>query len=184
MNLATECKVWTEADLMSLPDVGGKYELIEGEVLVTPAGYSHGDLIANLISRLRPIVIKTSLGRIFPPDVGFWMKRGNLRVPDVSFVTTERLADMIREGEGFLHGAPDLAIEVLSPSNTVPAMKKKVAEYFENGCRLVWLVNPQDESVTVLRPDGSETVTTNTLTAEDLIPGFSLEVAELFKDWE
>ncbi|MFH1117145.1 MAG: Uma2 family endonuclease [Pseudomonadota bacterium] len=127
MNLATE-KKWTEADLMSLPDVGGKYELIEGEVLVTPADYIHDDLVADLISRLRPFVRKQGLGRIFASNAGYWMKGGNLRCPDVSFVTTERLADMIRKGESFLHGAPDLAIEVLSPSNTVPAMKNKAAE--------------------------------------------------------
>lgn len=177
-------KVWTEADIMSLPDIGGKYELIEGEVLVTPASYPHEDLIANLISKLRPYVMKFRLGRIFPSDLGYWMKSGNLRMPDVSFVTREHLADMTREGEGFLHGAPDLAIEVLSPSNTIPAMKKKIAEYFENNCRLVWLVDSRNESVTVLRLDGSETTVTDTLTGEDVIPGFSLDVTELFEDWE
>lgn len=177
-------KVWTEADIMSLPEIGGKYELIEGEVLVTPASYPHEDLIANLISKLRPFVIKVGLGRIFPSDLGYWMKSGNLRMPDVSFVTKERLVEMAREGEGFLHGAPDLAIEVLSPTNTIPAMKKKIAEYFENGCRLVWLVDPRNESVTVLYPDGSETTVIDAVDGEDVVPGFSLNVRELFEDWE
>jgi len=184
MNLTTEHE-WTEAQIMRLPEVGGKYELIEGEVLVTPTGYPHEDLVANLISRLRPFVMELGLGRIFSSSLGYWMKSGNLRSPDVSFVAKERLTDMIREGEGFLYGGPDLAVEILSPSYTVRAMKNKVAEYFENDCRLVWLVDPQDESVTVLYPDGRERLIageTEILSGEDVIPGFLLGIDDLFGD--
>jgi Uma2 family endonuclease len=100
----------------------------------------------------------------------------------VSFVDTNRLEEMIRDPKGFLHGAPDLAIEILSPSNTIQAMKKKADEYFENDTRLVWVVAPEDRTVVVLRPDGSERVltVTDSLDGEDVIPGFSLVVGELF----
>lgn len=85
--------------------------------------------------------------------------------------------------EGFLKGAPDLAVEILSPSNTVKEMKDKALEYFESGSKLVWIVKPYDRSVVVLRPDGSERVlsVTDSLDGEDVIPGFSLVVGELFE---
>jgi Uma2 family endonuclease len=184
MNLATEHKIWTEAELMSLPDVGGKYELVEGELVVVAAGLEHEDLVADLTSALRRFARKHGLGRAWASNLGYWMKNGNLRCPDVSFVAKDRLKSMTRDPKGFLYGAPDLAVEILSPSNTVNAMKKKALEYFENGSRLVWIVDPEDRTITVLRPNGTETTKTDTLTGEDVIPGLSLTLSELFEDLE
>ncbi len=181
MNLATEHK-WTEAQLMSLPDVGGKYELIEGELVVVAAGLEHEELVVGLIFVIKGFAVKLGLGRVFSSNLGYWMRNGNLRCPDVSFVAKDRLKSMTQDPKGFLHGAPDLAVEILSPSNTVPAMKKKAVEYFENGSRLVWIIDPEDRTVTVLRRDGSEITVADTLDGEDVIPGFSLAVAKLFED--
>jgi len=182
MNLATEHKIWTEAELMSLPDVGGKYELVEGELVVVAATLEHEDLVANLICVLRGFTRRHGLGRVYGSNLGCWMQNGDLRSPDVSFVTTERLKS--QNIKGFFRGAPDLSVEILSPSNTVNAMKKKALDYFENGSRLVWIVDPEDRTITVLRPNGTETTITDTLTGEDVIPGFSLTLSELFEDLE
>jgi Uma2 family endonuclease len=93
---------------------------------------------------------------------------------------------MTRDPKGFLHGGPDLAIEVLSPSNAIQAMKKKALEYFESGSRLVWLVVPDDRIVMVLLPDSSELILTakDILTGEDILSGFSVEVSKLFAGLE
>ncbi len=183
MSLATEKRTWTEADLMSLPDVGGKYELIEGELVVVAAGREHEDLVFNTILSLGNFVTGSGLGRVYGSNLGYWMNNGNLRCPDVSFVSKDRLEYMTRDPKGFLHGAPDLAIKVLSPSNTVDAMRNKAREYFENGCRLVWIVDPDSRTMTVLLPDGSERALTveDNLDGEDVIPGFSLPVSGLFE---
>ncbi|MFH1114625.1 MAG: Uma2 family endonuclease [Pseudomonadota bacterium] len=172
---------WTESQIMRLPDVGGKYELVEGELVVVAAGLEHEDVILALDHALKNFVIDHDLGRIYGASLGYWMKNGNLRSPDISFVAKDNLEGMIRDRKGFLHGAPDLAIEVLSPSNTVQAMKKKALEYFESGARLVWLVVPDTRTVTVLRSNGTEAVITDTLTGEDVIAGFSVTITEVFK---
>ncbi|MFH1114722.1 MAG: Uma2 family endonuclease [Pseudomonadota bacterium] len=174
---------WTEAQIMRLPDVPGKYELVEGELVVVSAGREHEDVIYSLNDHLIPFVRRHHLGRVYQSGLGYWMHNGNFRSPDISFVNMDRLDDMTRDPKGFLHGAPDLAIEILSPSNALQAMKKKALDYFESGSRLVWLVVPDDRTVTVLRPDSSELILTakNMLTGEDVIPGFEIAVSELFQ---
>jgi Uma2 family endonuclease len=183
MEPATEHK-WTEAELMSLPDIPGKYEIVEGELVVTPgATFKHEVIGMFLGTKLNIFVMEHSLGHVAGSSLSCWMKSGNLRCPDVSFVSQTRFDELEQDVDGFLKGAPDLAVEVLSPSNTVPAMKKKALEYFESGSRLVWIVGPEDRTVTVLRPDGSEGVLTgaDSLDGEDVVPGFSVVVSELFK---
>ena len=186
MQLSTEKKTWTEAELMSLPDVGGKYELVEGELVVTPAGYKHEFIVVRLIHALESFAKGTRLGKVGASNLGYWMNNGNLRCPDVSFVEKGRFKNMIRDSEGFLHGAPGLAVEIVSPSDTIKSMKEKAVEYFDSGSKLVWIVIPDDQTVAVLRHDGSEGVLTvaDTLDGEDVVPGFSLVVGKLFEDLE
>ncbi len=184
MQLSTWKKDWTEAELMSLPEVGGKYELVEGALVVTPASIRHEMIESCLIMELRLFVKQNNLGRVGGSNLGCWMKNGNVRCPDVSFISTSRFKKLGRDMEGFLKGAPDLAVEIISPSNTIKAMKDKSVEYFESGSKLVWIVNPYDQSVVVLRTDGTEGVlnVNDSLEGEDVIPGFSLPVSELFED--
>ncbi len=186
MQLSTKTRNWSEAELMSLPKVGGKYELVEGELRVTPAGHPHESIVMEIAAEMKLFVKKHRLGRVWASNLGYWMKNGNLRSPDVSFVEESRFRSMTRDSEGFLYGAPDLSVEILSPSNTVKAMEEKAVEYFENGSKIVWIVNPDDQTVLILRPDGSEKVLNvrDILDGEDVIPGFSLVVSELFEDLE
>jgi len=187
MQLSTEHKVWTEEELMSLPDIAGRYELVEGELVVTPAATFKHEIIGGiLIAEISYVLKQSKLGRVGGSSLGCWMNNGNLRSPDVFFVSWKRFKELGQDMNGFLKGAPDLAVEILSPSNTVAAMKEKAVEYFESGSELVWIVNPEDRTVTLLRSDGSERALTvrDSLDGEDVIPRFSIVVSELFEDLE
>ncbi|MFH0822899.1 MAG: Uma2 family endonuclease [Pseudomonadota bacterium] len=184
MQLSSEKRTWTEAELMSLPDIAGKYELVEGEPVLTPAAtFRHEIVGTQLIIRLGQFVLDQKLGRVGGSSLGCWMRNGNLRCPDVSFISMERSGELGQDIDGFLKGAPDLAVEILSPSNTVKALKEKAVEYFDSGSKLVWIVNPYDRTVLVLRPDQSESLLTaaDSLDGEDVVPGFSLAMGELFE---
>lgn len=106
-------RTWTDEELMCLPDDGRKYELVDGELVVSPAGGRHGRTIVRLTVRLGAFVAERRLGEVFDSSTGFRLPGGDLRSPDVSFVTASRLPE---DGvpRGFLYLAPDLAAEVLA----------------------------------------------------------------------
>ncbi|MGH7545780.1 MAG: Uma2 family endonuclease [Gemmatimonadota bacterium] len=118
-------------------------------------------------------------------DIGFVLDlaydRERVRAPDVAFVSTSRLPG----GKlpcGFLHGAPDLVVEILSPSDTPADVQQKVHDWLEGGARLVWWVVPDTRSVTVYRPDGSARLVREgeVLDGEDVLPGFTSPVSDIF----
>ncbi|MFN6566635.1 Uma2 family endonuclease [Dendronalium sp. ChiSLP03b] len=112
------------------------------------------------------------------------MKSGNKRSPDLSFVARERLQGLKRLPKGFFVGAPDLAVEVISPSNTFAEIHSKLVEYFDSGAKLVWVINPDEQSVLVYRQPQPDKLLklTDSLDGEEVIPGFTLLVAELFAE--
>ncbi|HLC16059.1 MAG TPA: Uma2 family endonuclease [Thermodesulfovibrionia bacterium] len=177
-------KVWTDEELMSLPDDGNDYEFIEGELIMSPrASYKHGRIAAKISAALINFITPKKFGEIVDSSTGFRMKGGNLRSPDVSFISKERLIETGETPKGFFHGAPDLAVEILSSSDTMEKMHGKITEYFENGTKIVWLINPEEEFVLVYhspRPD--KFLNSNDyLDGEEVIPGFSFKVSELFQ---
>jgi Uma2 family endonuclease len=191
MTLATdktaEKKHWTEEEFMALTDDSHRYELVNGElVIMSNSGLEHGEISSFLGGLISLHVRPKKLGGVFDSSTGFRMKSGNIRSPDVSFIAKERLQGMKRPPKGFFNGAPDLAVEVLSPSNTVEEVHTKIVEYFENGTRLVWVIHPEEQYVLVyhmpspddLRRMGDE------LDGEDVIPGFTVPVADLFVEWD
>lgn len=112
------------------------------------------------------------------------MKSGNKRSPDVSFVAKDRLKGLKKLPKRFFEGAPDLAVEVISPSNTFEEIHQEIVEYFESGSRLVWVINPDEESVVVYRgttPDRLLKIT-DFLDGEEVVDGFRLAIAELFTE--
>ncbi len=114
------------------------------------------------------------------------MKSGNKRSPDVSFVSKERLQGMKRLPKGFFQGSPDLAVEIISSSNTFEEIHAKIVEYFESGSRLVWVIHLDEQWVMVYRspqPDRLLKLSDN-LEGEEFISGFSLAVSELFPELE
>jgi Uma2 family endonuclease len=180
----TPNKVWTEEELMSLPDDGQKYELVEGELEMTRAGMEPGNIGLFLGGRLEIFVREAKLGLVCDSSTGFWMKSGNSRAPGVSFIAKERLQGVKRPSKKFFHGAPDLAVEILSPSDSVIKISQKIAEYFANGTRLAWVVNPEDETVLVYHSPPPDRILKagDALDGEQIVPGFSLPVAELFAE--
>lgn len=177
---------WTEEELMSLPDVDGKYELVEGELIVGPAGFEHEMICSHLISALDRYVRDQGLGRVAGSSLGCWMKSGNLRSPDVSFVTMERIKGLGGAIRRFLEGAPDLAVEILSPSDSLKKTKEKAFEYLENGARLVWIIDPGSKKAhTIDRFESETTLAVNDdLTGEEVVPGFSIALSALFEAFD
>jgi Uma2 family endonuclease len=121
---------------------------------------------------------------MFVSSAVFKMKNGNKRSPDLSFFVKERLQGLEELPTGFLEGAPDLAVEVLFPNNTIEEIDTKIAEYFENVARLVWVINPVQHYMLVYR-SGQEPDRllkfSDSLDGEEVIPGFTLPMSELFQ---
>jgi Uma2 family endonuclease len=180
----TEKKIWTDEEFMALPK-DGRYEIVNGELIDRGnSGALHGNIGAILSSALFAVVNAQKLGALFDSSTAFKMKNGNRRSPDISFFAKERLQGITELPSGFLEGAPDLVVEVLSPGNTVEEMHNKLVEYFDNGTRLAWMIHPSEHYVLVYRsaqePDRL-LKSVDALDGEEVIPGFSLPVADLFQ---
>lgn len=178
-------KIWTDEAFIALPDDGHHYEVVNGELIdVGNSGALHGYVCSTLMILLGGYIRIHKLGAMFDSSTAFKMKNGNKRSPDISFFAKERLQGLTELPSGFLEGAPDLAVEVLSPGNTVEEIDEKIAEYFENGARLVWVISPTQHYILVYRsaqePDRL-LKSADSLDGEDVIPGFTLPVADLFQ---
>jgi Uma2 family endonuclease len=184
MDSTTQQKVWSEKELLSLPDHGKKVELVQGEIVMSPAGIDHESIGASLLAALKPYVRNNRLGIVLGSSAGYWMKSGNLRSPDVSFLAKKRLQGLKRPPKGFFQGAPDLAVEILSPDDTVQRIHQRIGEYFESGTRLVWVINPEEMSVVVYHSPQPDRLLRagELLDGEGLIPGFSVPISELFEE--
>ena len=182
-------KVVTAEEFYKLPDSphGGKMELVRGEVIRhAPVGGPHGTFAAELTTGLGLFNRAHKLGNI-GLEVGFRIAIGPDTVlsPDVHFVRADRLADGRSMPAAFFPGAPDLAVEIVSPDDTDREVQEKVDAYLAAGTTRVWVVRPRQESVTVHYPDR----TTRTFRNGDVlgspeaafdVPGFERSLAELF----
>jgi Uma2 family endonuclease len=178
-------KHWTDKELLAFPKDGYEREVVNGELIVSPAGFDHGEIIPRILGRLYMFVADRNLGSVLDGQTGCRMKSGDLFSPDVSFVAKQRTALQRKKRKSFFEGAPDLVVEVLSPSDTVRVTEEKIAQYFENGTRLAWVVHPRSQSVYVYRhgPVADEVLSTaDTLNGEKVVPGFSLAVARIFSE--
>ena len=147
-------------------------------------GYPESLLAAALIQVLRNFVKPRKLGLVSAPDGMLRLLAGRIRIPDVSFASWDRIPDRKAPAESVPPIAPDLVVEVLSESNTPAEMERKRKEYFEAGVRVVWEVDPEPRTVTIYTPDGTVTVlgASQQLDGGDVLPGFSLELGELFAE--
>jgi Uma2 family endonuclease len=182
MNVVTE--LMTEKDLLKLPDDGFRYELIEGELRqMPPAGDEHGEITMELAGPLHAHVKHNRLGKVYAAETGFkiHVDPDTVRAPDIAFVRAERIRETGRT-RGFRVGAPDLAVEVVSPFDTVAEVDDKVAEWLSVGVRMVWVVNPRIRTVTVYRSLTDVIVLTedSILEGGDVVPGFQISVKDIF----
>ncbi|HEY0376729.1 MAG TPA: Uma2 family endonuclease [Pyrinomonadaceae bacterium] len=191
METVVQHKVWTDDELLALPDDGNKYEVMKGELVVSPAGIEHEEIGVRLIVALAGFVRKQKLGVVCGSSAGYWMhpegsQPRNFLSPDVSFIAKERLGGAKRAPKKFFDGAPDLVVEILSPSDTVERLHDKIVDYFENGARLLWVVNPEEQFVPVYHSSQPDQLLrgADTLSGEQIIPGFTLPVSELFAELE
>ncbi len=168
----------TEEEFLRLPDDGRKYELVDGEAKEVPAGVRHDFIAANIILRLGPFARERAI--LCASSAGFRMVTGNIRSPDVSLILLERLPEG-KPPEGFMDGAPDLAIEVISPNEDWAELGRKLGEYFMSGAKEVWLVDPEKVTVTVYKSltDVQVFHAEDEITKSDLLPEFRCKVADL-----
>jgi Uma2 family endonuclease len=170
----------TEADLLR-PDSGRKQcELVDGVIVEKAMGWYQSVLAALLIQLLGDYLQEHNLGVVAGPDGAIRLSPGLVREPDVAFVSWERLPGGPQAADPIPTLAPDLAVEILSKSNTTAEMRRKVTEYFAAGTRLVWILDPAPRTVQVYRNPIESTLLSegDFLTAEDILPGFRLQVRE------
>ncbi len=168
----------TEDELMRLPRDGRKWEMEDGKLTDVPTNIKHEEIIFNLAVLLAPF--KRGHGIVTLGQGGFRMKNGNVRAPDVSFTRKERFSGG-HAPDTFGDLAPDLCVEIISPSERRGQMTRKVQEYFDGGAAQVWHVFLERQEVSVFTsPTDTQTLGADgVLDAGGLLPGFSCQV----KDW-
>src|SRR5580704_17176107 len=156
-------------------------ELDQGELITRSLGtWGHGLCAAEAASILQNHVKMNQLGRVYIGGTGFRLSEVTVRAPSVAFVRQERLQTIA--SSGFAKGAPDLAVEIFSPTDSVPQLMRKVKQSFAAGCHTVWIVYPDSEEVHVLDAAGRDDLLHegDTIEAPDLLPGFSVAITEFF----
>jgi len=181
MSVATKV---TAEQLLRMPDDGHRYELIAGELKkMTPAGWRHGAVGGRLYALLARHVLDHDLGELFLAETGFLLARDpdTVRAPDIAFLGKGRLS-AATPGEAFWPGPPDLAVEVVSPGDTLGEIDEKVQAWLAAGAKIVWVVNPRWCNVTVYRSPTDIRVLTeqDDLDGQDVVPGFRCPVAAIF----
>ncbi|MGE5192503.1 MAG: Uma2 family endonuclease [Deltaproteobacteria bacterium] len=182
--MSTATRLLTADDLWKTPDHGGRCELVKGELRpMSPADSGHGAFSMNLAAPLHQFVRAKKLGIVMAAETGFIIERDpdTVRAPDAAFIRHDRVA-AAGVSVKFWVGAPDLAVETMSPTDTVYEVDQKVQEWLAAGTRLVWVINPQQQTVTVYGPDHTATIlgVADTLDGADVVPGFQISVAEIF----
>ena len=167
--------------LLPEPENGYQQELIRGEIITTaPPGGMHGVTCLKAGRRIGDFVERNDLGTVTSNDTGFITERGpdSVRGPDISFWSKKRLPTV---PVGYIETAPDLLVEVLSPSNTSKQIRAKLKEYFATGVRLVWVVAPEDRTLTIYRiPNEGRVLHESALVSgEDVLPEFTCRVSDL-----
>lgn len=171
------------ADLLRAQEEGA-VEFVNGQLVEKPVSVESSEIELSIGALLRGEAIKTHQARVFPSSLGyrcFSDDPAKFRKPDVSVIHAQRMAG-IEPQDGFIHIPPDLAVEVLSPTDLAYDVGEKIDEYLRNGFRLVWVVHPNTRSVVIHRADGSVSVLheQDEISGEGALPGFCCKVSEFF----
>ena len=182
--MATTPQLMTADELLQMRDDGCLYELVRGELRrMSPASYRHGKIIINLTLSLGQHVRDHQLGDVYAAETGFKLTSDpdTVRASDVAFVRRERV-EAVGEMEGYFPGAPDLAIEVISPNDLYTEVEEKVIEFLDTGTGMVLAVNPRKHTVTVYRALADISILTedDTIDGEEVVPRWTLAVRDVF----
>ena len=175
----------TAEDLLRLDNKGMKGELIRGVLHERmPAGGRNGEIAAALATEFVIFVRRNRLGRVGGSDTGVLLERDpdTVREPDVYFISAERLPLDVAV-TGYYEVVPDLVTEIMSPSDSMTEFNAKIAMWLEEGARLVLAIFPETRTARVHRPNGSTSELTydGTLDGEDVLPGFSCRLQDIFE---
>lgn len=157
-----------------------RMELVNGEIIVmSPSGYESDEVATEVAAQLRNWVRPRKLGRVTGSSAGFILPNSDTRAPDVSFVQAERLR---RSPRSFAELAPDLTVEVKSPTDSITKLRNKIDQFLELGTRVGILINPEKEWVEIRR-SGEDPITLRNgdiITVPDLLPGWEVKVEDLW----
>ena len=175
-------KITVEEFWAMASDPGHRYELVDGELVDMDGKPRHGRVTTRIGSLLQTYAIAAALPLDVGVSTGFAITETTLRFPDVHVTSWERLAEYDESAPGWPRLAPDVAIEVVSASNSPTELNRKTAEYFANGTQAVWIADPEPRTVKIRRPGQPERIfgPDDVLTGDPEIPGFSCAVADIF----
>jgi Uma2 family endonuclease len=182
--MSTQVQLMTADELLALPRGEFRYELVNGELKkMSPAGHNHGRVTIRLTLPIARHVVKHNLGEVYAAETGFKLGSNpdTVRAPDIAFIRQQRV-DEVGKAKGYWPGAPDLAVEVLSPDDRVLEVEEKVSEWLAAGTGQVWVVSPTLQTVTVYSSATEILVLTenDVLEGGDVLPGFRIEITEIF----
>ena len=180
--MSTTTHLMTADELIDLPDDGHRHELVKGVLLtMSPPAVDHGKVQATIIFLLKSFVQAKKLGTVYG-ESGFRLETDpdTVLAPDASFIGSDRVG---AASKGYHFGAPDLAVEVISPSERKSKVEQKTQQWLSLGTRAVWLIRPQSRTVEVILANGQRSVFTETdeLVDDLVVPGFRVPVAEIFR---
>jgi Uma2 family endonuclease len=180
--LARKKRNWTDEQLERLPKDGHKYELLDGELIMSPVHANHGIVCMRFVLVLGNFVQRHKLGELFDSSTGFRLSEKVLLSPDIAFVSNARLKKILVAPDKFVCGAPDLAVEVLSPSDRLREVHRKLDRYFEHGTRAVWWLDWKKEQVHIYTQDSIEALTqpNDVLTGGEILPRFKCRLSRIF----
>lgn len=175
----------TADELLRISAQGQRCELIEGEIVeMAPSGAIHGRVANRIAYLLTAYVESRDLGTVFAAETGFLIRQNpdTVRAPDVAFVAKQHLpAEAI--GAGYFEGAPDIAVEVISPSDFASQVQAKTQAWLEAGARLVWVVYPESRTVIVYRSPRNVTVLSgpDVLDGKPVFDDFGIPLEDIFR---
>jgi|SRR5882724_5428947 len=182
--MSSTVQLVTADELLRMPRDGFRYELIKGELIkMAPPGDEHGIVTVNFVLKIGQHVKLNKLGAVYG-EVGFLISSNpdTVRAPDAAFVRRERIEET---GilKGYRPGAPDLAVEVVSPNDTYAEVKAKAIEWLAAGTRMVIVFNPRKRNATVYRSQSDITILNedDVLDIDDVVKGFKVRVKDIFE---
>ena len=183
--MTTTTQPMTAEQLLNMPDDGFRYELVRGELRkMVPSGHAHGEYALSIGASLQTHAKENGLGKAYAAETGFKLESDpdHVRAPDAAFVRRER-AETARDTSGFFPGAPDVAVEVISPTDRYTEVEEKVSDWLDAGTIAVIVVDPRRRSVKVHRSPTDVVVLTeaDVLSVDDTVPGWQMPVKDIFE---